>query len=126
MLRMDFHELSDKVTMRMEGRLVGDFAEHARTLLAKSKVASGFLVDLSDVIFVDETGEEVLLWFKQFGVKFIADSAYSRDVCDRLQLPLVNGSANMANVGPAHSHRRSQADKTGGTSRECVPGVRRV
>ena len=70
MLRMDFHELPDSVTMRMEGRFVGDLAEHARMSLARSKVPSSFGVDLSDVTFVDATGEEVLVWFKEVGVKF--------------------------------------------------------
>ena len=108
MLRMEFRELVDSVTMRMEGRFVGDFAEHARMLMARSKVPPCLVVDLSEVSFVDATGEEVLVWFKEVGVKFVADSAYSRDVCNRLQLSLVNGSS----TGSAVAHKRSHANNT--------------
>ena len=88
MLRMEFYELADCMKMRMEGRFVRDFAEHARTLIGHSKVPSKLVVDLSEVSFVDEVGEEVLLWFKEIGTTFVAESAYSRDVCDLLQLPM--------------------------------------
>ena len=88
MLRMEFYEFPDCMKMRMEGRFVRDFAEHARTLIGDSKPPSRLIVDLSEVTFVDAVGEEVLLWFKEIGVTFTADSAYSHDVCDRLQLPI--------------------------------------
>ena len=99
MLRMEFYELPDCMKMRMEGRFVRDFAEHARTLIGHSKVPSKMVVDLSEVSFVDAIGEEVLVWFKEMGLTFIADSAYSRDVCERLQLP-------MENERPSSQHRR--------------------
>jgi hypothetical protein len=67
MLRMEFYELPDCMKMRMEGRFVRDFAEHARTLIGHSKVPSKMVVDLSEVSFVDAVGEEVLLWFKEIG-----------------------------------------------------------
>ena len=121
MLRMEFHELPDSMTMRMEGRFVGDFAEHARMLVARSKVPSSLVVDLSEVSFIDATGEEVLVWFKEVGVKFVADSAYSGDVCNRLQLPLVNGSSSGTQVGRAFVHRRSHVDRT----RDCDDLLRR-
>jgi len=112
MLRMDFHELPDSFAMRMEGRFVGDFAEHARMLVARSKVPSSFVADLSDVTFDDATGEEVLVWFKEVGVKFVADSAYSADVCDRLQLPILNDSPSVAELDRAAVHRRPLTIKT--------------
>ncbi len=88
MLRMEFYELPNCMKMRMEGRFVRDFAEHARTLIGDSRLASKLIVDLSEVNFVDAVGEEVLLWFKEIGLTFIAESAYSRYVCERLQLPI--------------------------------------
>ena len=121
MLRMEFHGLPDSMTMRMEGRFVGDFAEHARMLVARSKVPSSLVVDLSEVSFIDATGEEVLVWFKEVGVKFVADTAYSEDVCNRLQLPLVNGSSSDTQVGRAFVHRRSHVDRT----RDCDDLLRR-
>jgi len=100
MLRMEFYELPDCMKMRMEGRFVRDFAEHARTLIGHSKVPSKMVVDLSEVSFVDAVGEEVLLWFKEIGLTFIAETAYSRDVCERLQLPIESER-------PSPQHRRN-------------------
>ena len=87
MLRMEFYRLADCLKLRMEGRFVRDFAEHARTLIRDSTLPSKVIVDLSEVKYVDAVGEEVLLWFKEIGVKFIAESTYSHDVCERLRLP---------------------------------------
>jgi hypothetical protein len=85
---MEFYQHPDYTKLRMEGRFVGEFAEHARTLVGHSEVTMNLVADLSELSFVDATGEEVLLWFRQVGVKFMADSAYSRDVCERLELPM--------------------------------------
>lgn len=107
MLRMEFYELPDCMKMRMEGRFVRDFAEHARILIGDSKLPSKRIVDLSEVSFVDAIGEEVLLWFKEIGLTFVAESAYSRDVCERLQLPIEGERPS-----PQHRHngtrRRAQ------------------
>ena len=103
MLRMEFYELADCMKMRMEGRFVREFAEHARTLIGHSQVPSKLVVDLSEVIFVDAVGEEVLLWFKEIGTTFVAESAYSRDVCDRLQLPIDGEVPNR----PQHTNHRT-------------------
>lgn len=88
MLRMKFYDFPDRITMQMEGAFVGDFAEHARILVGHSQSASKVVVDLSEVSFVDQAGEQVLLWFKSIGVTFDANSAYSREVCDRLLLSI--------------------------------------
>ena len=87
MLRIQFKELSNSVTMRIEGRLVGKYAEDARRAFIESKLLSDLVVDLSGMTFVDDTGEEVLCWLKRIGSKFIAETAYSQDVCERLHLP---------------------------------------
>ena len=111
MLRMEFYELPDSMKMRMEGRFVRDFAEHARTLIGDSKLPSKLIVDLSDVNFVDAVGEEVLLWFKEIGLTFIAESAYSSDVCERLLLPIESKR-------PSPQHRRN---RTRGRAHRCRP-----
>lgn len=89
MLRIEFQKGSNTTTMRIEGRFVGTFADNARLLLTRSPVPSRLIVDLSEMTFVDEIGEELLSWLKWIGVTFAADSAYSRDVCERLHLPLI-------------------------------------
>src|SRR3974390_1822656 len=88
MLRMYFDETPHGIVVRLEGRFVKDFAQHARMLIGNSKDQSRFVVDLSEVTFVDDVGESVVVWMKEMGVRFEADSAYCLDVCDRLGLPL--------------------------------------
>lgn len=88
MLKVEFQETGPVLTLRMEGRLVGRFAEDAKQLVIRSKVTNGLLVDLSEVSFVDAAGEEVLSWLGRMGGLFLAESAYSLDVCERLRLPV--------------------------------------
>jgi len=112
MLRMEFYELPDCMKLRMEGRFVRDFAEHARTLIGDSPLPSKLVVDLSEVNYVDAVGEEVLLFFKEIGVTFTAESAYSHHVCERLQLPVESEL-------PASSHPGHHG--TSGHAQRCRP-----
>jgi hypothetical protein len=77
----------------MEGRFVARFAEDARDLVARCQLPSKVVVNLSEVRFVDSSGEEVLSWLGRIGVKFIAESCYALHVCDRLNLPLLRKSS---------------------------------
>ena len=88
MFRMEVCEMPDRINVRVEGRFVGDFAEHARLLIAKSEAPSGFVVDSSEVSHIDGVGEQVLIYFKEIGVRFTVDCLYPRDICERLQLPM--------------------------------------
>ena len=89
MLRVQFQNgLSNTVLMRLEGRLVGTSAQVARDVVTHREHKRKLLVELSDVIFVDEEGEELLLWLRQTGAKFLAESSHSRFLCDRLHLPI--------------------------------------
>jgi hypothetical protein len=81
--------MAKATTIRMEGRFVEKFAEDARELVTRCKIPSRVVVDLSEVSFVDSIGEEVLSFLGRIGVKFVAESAYALDVCDRLKLPLL-------------------------------------
>jgi hypothetical protein len=104
---MEFYELPECTKMRIEGRLVRDYAEHARSLVGHTKT-SNLVVDLSEVSFVDQVGEEVLLWFKEIGVGFTADSVYSRHVCERLQLPILSRAIADPQRRKNQVRRRSQ------------------
>jgi hypothetical protein len=108
-LRMEFYELPHCMKLRMEGRVVQDFAEHARTLIGDSPLPSKLIVDLSDVNYVDAVGEEVLLWFKKIGVTFTAESAYSLHVCERLQLPVESQLSASSHSG--HHGTRGHAQR---------------
>ncbi len=97
MLRVDFHETANAMTMQLEGKLIGLFAEEARTaLLACCKVPQRLIVDLSEVIFVDSSGEELLVWLGKIGGQFFAESCYPVNVCERLHLPIVRKT-----IGPS-------------------------
>jgi hypothetical protein len=88
MFRAQIHHLADGPTLTMEGRLVGDWAEQAKSLITNDSVPKGLIVDLSDLTYVDLVGEEVLSWFKSVGAAFIAKGIYASGLCERLQLPL--------------------------------------
>ncbi len=89
MFRMEFVELGPELTVRIEGRFVGHFAEEARLLIARQKLPAGLKVDISDLTYLDLHGEEALTWLAQIGARFIAESSYALYVCERLALRLV-------------------------------------
>jgi hypothetical protein len=88
MLRVELQDVGKTVTMRLEGRFVGPFAEDARELVMRCKIRLRLVVNLSEVTFVDAVGEEMLLWLARIGGKFIADNCYPLHVCERLHLPM--------------------------------------
>jgi hypothetical protein len=45
----------------------------------------------------------VLLFIKRLGAEFVAETSYSRDICDRLQLPLV-GKRKSNTLTPENSN----------------------
>jgi hypothetical protein len=77
------------MTFKLEGRLTGERAEQVRTFVSRSNTEMRLVVDITELMIVDALGEEVLSFFKRLGAQFLAETAYSLDVCERLQLPLV-------------------------------------
>lgn len=94
MFRITFDELPTGVTIRIEGRFAGHFAAETRQLIALRKLPDRFAVNLSDVTFVDAPGENALLWLNGIGAKFVANTAYSLYLCQRLNLPTWNGAVS--------------------------------
>ena len=87
MLRVQFDDDGNgTLTVRLEGRLVGLYAEDARVTLARYHVPASILVDLSEVTFVDAFGEKVLLWLGRLGAKVVGVNVYTRSLCERLHL----------------------------------------
>jgi hypothetical protein len=86
MLRVEIQELDGVLICRVQGRFTGEQAEHARMLTMRCYTDMKLLVDLTDLMYVDEKGEGVLLLLKRLGAEFIAETSYSRDVCERLEL----------------------------------------
>jgi hypothetical protein len=89
MLRVQTQELDGALICRLEGRFTGKGAEEVRTLITRCDSKLELVVDLTEVMFIDAIGEEVLLFVKRLGAQFVAETSYSRDICERLQLPLV-------------------------------------
>jgi hypothetical protein len=111
MLRVQTQELDGALICRLEGRFTGKGAEEVRTLVTRCDSKLELVVDLTDLLFIDAIGEEVLLFVKRFGAQFVAETSYSRDVCERLQLPFVGNCKSYTQVpgnsdGDGHRPRR--------------------
>ena len=92
MFRIEMHHGADALVIKIQGQLSGEYAEHTWTLLTSCNAELPLLVDLTDVTFVDSVGEGVLSFSGRLGAEFIADNDYSRDLCERLHLPLTRAA----------------------------------
>jgi len=111
MLRVQTQKLDGALICRLEGRFTGKGAEEVRTLVTRCDSKLELVVDLTDVMFIDAIGEEVLLFVKRLGAQFVAETSYSRDVCERLQLPFIGKRKSNMQVpgnsdGNGHRPRR--------------------
>jgi len=87
MFRAELHHFENNATLKLEGRLVGDWAEQAKCLVIKDSVPNQLIVDLSEVTYVDSVGDKVLKWLESVGARFKARGIYAAGICERLQLP---------------------------------------
>jgi anti-anti-sigma regulatory factor len=87
MLRVESQELDGALVCSLEGRFTGEGAEYVQTLVSRCQVSKKLVIDLTEIIYVDAIGENVLLLLKRLGAQFVAETSYSRDVCERLHLP---------------------------------------
>ena len=88
MFRAQIIQLASGPTLKMEGNLVGAWAEEAKSLVTSGPVPKGLIVNLADVSYVDSVGEQVLVWLASVGSLFMAKEIYAASVCERLQLPI--------------------------------------
>ena len=99
MLRVEICDSAETLILRLVGRFTGDDAEHTRALTARFAARGKLLVDLTEVVFIDATGEEVLSFLGQFGAQFVAPNSYVLDVCERLNLRVAsNGSKHLSTL----------------------------
>jgi hypothetical protein len=87
MFRVETQESDGALICRLEGRFTGAGAEQVRILVTQCPIAQRLVVDLTEVMYIDALGEDVMLLLKRLGAQFIAETSYSRDVCERLDLP---------------------------------------
>ena len=103
MLRVEMRDSADTLMLRLEGRFAGDDAEHTRTLAARFAARGKLLVELTEVVFIDAVGEEVLSFLGRLGAEFVAPNSYVLDVCERLNLCVApNGSSYQNSEPPAN------------------------
>ena len=69
MLRVQTQELNGALMCRLEGRFTGKGAEEVRTLVTRCDSNLQLIVDLTDVMFIDTIGEEVLSFVKKLGAR---------------------------------------------------------
>ena len=112
MLRIETCNSADTWHILLEGRFTGDDAEHARMLITRCPVGIKLIVDLTEVVFIDDTGEEVLSFLGRLGAEFVAPNSYSLDVCERLNLSVApNGISPENPLGSSHTGRQSRPSK---------------
>ena len=86
MFRAEIRWLANGLTLKMDGKLAGEWAEQARRLITTELVPKGLIVDLTEVCYVDSEGERLLTWLGSVGAVFVAGSVYAVAVCERLGL----------------------------------------
>ena len=97
MFRAEIRWLENGPTLKMEGKLAGNWAEQARDLVTRDLVPKGLLVELTEVSYVDSAGEQLLKWLASVGAVFAARSVYAIAVCERLRLlPAQEGQPTQA------------------------------
>ena len=109
MFRAEIQWLASGPTMKLEGRLVADWAEQAECLVTKDVLPKDLIVDLTDMTYVDSVGEQLLNWLASVGAVFIAGSVYSFAVCDRLRLPPMQRIAQQRKRRHGSSGEKSSA-----------------
>jgi len=113
MLRVEIQDSANTVRLKFEGRFTGDDAQNTCTLITRCFDGMTLLVDITDVTFIDSSGEEVLSFFGRFGAEFVAETSYALDVCERLLLRLArSGASDPSPLGAsrpnARRHRQSK------------------
>ena len=111
MLRVQTQESDGALICRLEGRFTGEGAEEVRALVTRCDIKLELVVDITEVMFIDAIGEEVLSFVKKLGAQFIAETSYSRDVCEQLHLPIIGKRESNLRVpgnsnGEGHRPRR--------------------
>ncbi len=88
MLRAEFHNITNGLTLKLEGRLVGEWAVQVKSLVAKEALPKRLVVDLTEVTYVDSVGEHLLTWLGTLHAAFAAETCYAHNLCEQLHLKL--------------------------------------
>jgi hypothetical protein len=110
MFRVEILWLASDPILKLQGRLVADWAEQARCLVTEEVLPKGMTVDLTEVSYIDSVGEQLLKWFANVGAVFVAGNVYASVVCDRLGLPPMQRTASDASSGMGIPRRDRPSD----------------
>src|SRR5512142_916196 len=115
MLRVTYSATATALRWTACGRLAGSWVEELRSCWRNSRRAAASaheVVDLSDVTFVDEAGEALLLEMRNAGVEFIAAGVENKhllaNLSDNANRPVRRLVAHC--VSCAEAHRPEGAD----------------
>jgi hypothetical protein len=86
MLRITLPSRGGSQAFVLDGRLTGLWAKELLRVAREAMQSCGKIFDLQAVFFVDSAGEHALRMLSGYGARFIADSAYGKDLCRRLKL----------------------------------------
>ena len=104
MLRFEIRNSNETSHLMLEGRLTGDDAENVRMQITRCLVSKKLLVDLTEVVFIDGVGEQVLSFLGRMGAVFVAPNSYTLDVCERLNLSVAPNGISPENAsGSSHA-----------------------
>ena len=107
MFRAEIQWLASGPTLKLEGKLVADWAEQARCLVTKDILPEGLIVDLTEVSYIDSVGEQLLKWLASVGAVFVAGSVYAFAICDRLRLSPLQGRGERRKRRHGNNEERS-------------------
>ena len=80
---------TDKVALKLEGRLVGPWVEELRNAVWRTNESRARLeIDVEDLTFADDDGEKALSWLHRMGARFQGRSPFSEYLFGRLKIPL--------------------------------------
>jgi hypothetical protein len=89
MLRITLPSANHSGLFILEGRLTGLWAKELLRVARGTNQGNGNIFDLQEVFFVDSTGEKTLQLLGERGARFVTESAYGKDLCNRLKLERV-------------------------------------
>jgi len=113
MLRITLPPANSTEAFILEGKLTGLWAQELLRVAREANQGYGNIFDLQEVFYVDSAGEDALRLLGRRGARFITESAYGKDLCNRLKLLRVVNS---------------EADNNNGKrpKRSCKPRQRRI
>ena len=98
MLRITVQERSSGVTLMLEGKLIGPWVSELEKTWCSKSADKRVQVDLSEVSFVDASGEALLAQMCRRGAELIADSPLMKQIIEE-----VTSGSGVMGIGTARS-----------------------